>query len=66
MDIDEALAMTQRIVPLFLSTLAWPEAPPFPGGVLTDWPAGDTEALALCRTEWAALQSFVAKESGRG
>lgn len=65
-DISVALAATSEAVSAFMPTVAWPDAPPFSGGVLTDWPARLTEELAVCRWEWAAVQAFVRQESSNG
>jgi len=39
--------------------MKWPDSPPFAGGVLTDWPALEADALAFARREWAVVQAYL-------
>lgn len=58
-DIGEAIAESEGLRDLFWRWMRWPDSPPFAGGVLTDWPARDADALAFARAEWRAVQTYL-------
>lgn len=58
-NIKEALAESELLRALFWKWMQWPDAPPFAGGVLTDWPAREADALAFARREWRLVQSYL-------
>ncbi len=57
-DIDEALAAVGDIINAWRQCLAWPDAPPFSGGILDAWPARMAEGLAECRGEFEAVMAY--------
>lgn len=57
-DIDEALAAVGDILDAWRACVAWPDAPPFSGGVLDSWPARMAEGLAVCRAEFEAVMMY--------
>ncbi len=59
MNIEEAIAATEGLRVRFWKWAKWPEAPPFAGGVLTDWPAREADGLAFARREWRAVQQYL-------
>lgn len=70
-DIADACEAVADILEAFWSTVRWPNAPPFSGGVLDAWPHRMAEGLALAREEWAAVTAYArheaqAKEARRG
>lgn len=65
-DIDEALAESEGFRERFWKWVKW-DAPPYSGGVLTDWPARDADALAFAKREWAVVQAYLKSlEAKRG
>lgn len=58
-DIEEALRETADLRAAFWRWMQWPDAPPYAGGVLTDWPARESSALAFARREWAAVLAYL-------
>lgn len=62
-DLDVALESVGEILERWWSVAAWPEAPAFSGGVLDAWPSRIADGLAVCRSEWAAVQSFLRWEA---
>lgn len=58
MDIDKALAATEGIREAFWRWMKW-DAPPYSGGVLTDWPAREADALAFAKREWAVVRAYL-------
>lgn len=61
-DVKRALTETKELRDAFWTWLKWSKAPPFQGGVLTDWPAREADALAFAKAEWAAVQAYAARE----
>ena len=58
-DIKEALKESEQFRAAFWRWMQWPDAPPYSGGVLTDWPAQESSALAFAKREWAAVQTYL-------
>lgn len=58
-DIEKALAESEGLRESFWRWMKWPDSPPFDGGVLTDWPAREADALAFARREWRAVQEYL-------
>lgn len=67
LDIDVAREKVADILERWWAVSAWPEAAPFSGGILDAWPSRLADGLAICRSEWAAIQLFLRweKESER-
>lgn len=66
-NIREALAESEGFREAFWKWMQWPESPPFSGGVLTDWPAREADALAFARREWRVVQAYLTSlEAKRG
>lgn len=57
--IEEAIAETEEVRAAFWAWMRWPDAPPYAGGVLTDWPARESAALAFAKREWAVVQAYL-------
>lgn len=60
-DIDEAHAEVADVLAAWRSTSAWPDAPPFTGGVW-DWPQRVAQGLAFLRAESAAVVAYLREE----
>lgn len=58
-DLHEAMAEVGDIFEAWLASRAWPNVPPFSGGMLDAWPNRLREGLAVCREEWAAVMAYV-------
>jgi hypothetical protein len=59
-NIDEAFA-DQRVTTVLAQwgeARRYPDAPPFAGGVMTDWPAIAVDGFAVCREEEWAIDDF--------
>lgn len=66
-NIDEALASVGDILDAWRRWVAWPESPPWSGGVLDSWPARMAEGLAICRAEFEAVLAYQrSQEVSRG
>ena len=57
-DLEAALASVGDIIDAWVATRAWPDAPPFSGGILDAWPARLTQGLAICREEFDAVMAY--------
>lgn len=62
-DLKEAFEESADVRAAFFAWVQWQDAPPFSGGVLTDWPARMVDGLAFARREWAAVNAHLAHEA---
>ena len=68
-DIEEALSepRVRTVLGVWGEARRYPDAQPFSGGVLTDWPAIAVDGFAVCREEEHAIHDFLRwKERPRG
>lgn len=68
-DIEEALSDPRAadVLRLWSEARRYPDAPPFSGGVLTEWPAIAVDGFATCRDEEHAIDDFLRwRERGHG
>ena len=61
-NLDAALSSSADVLSRWWTMVQWPDAQPYSGGVLDSWPSRIAEGLALCRTEWRAVQAAVEEE----
>ncbi len=64
-DLERARRQVADITQRWWAMMAW-DAPPFSGGVLDAWPARLADGLAVCKSEWAAIQAALKAEAEQG
>lgn len=66
-DVEQAIEESAALREAFWKWMRWPDAPPFSGGVLTEWPAREADGLAFARMEWRTVQAHLKNlEASRG
>lgn len=58
-DVTDAIAAVADVLEVWREVALWPDAPPFAGGVWTDWPARLARGLALCKSEARAVVDYL-------